>query len=209
MNNPRGRWTLAVLVVILSAVLLVSLLTQQRAEFLLLEAAALFVVALLLVASLRPGLDANGIPEEPGLVVRRFPEEGVTIIVPWQGRAVDVEKLPNGSLPEQPGPQDDFTPKRLVIDWRVYDRKTKETIYTFDPPLKFQVRYTPADFDAAGGLERLKLASVLHKQKRWMVFSEHGHGFKLTPDKSTDNRSGVAFVERVTLWDDRHTAWGG
>ena len=209
MNSPRGRWTLAVLVVILSAVLLASLLTRQTAAFLLVETAMLFVVALLLVASLRPGLDADGVPEEPGLVVRRFPAEGVTIIVPWQGRAVDVEKLPNGSLPEQPGPQDDFTPKRLVIDWRVYDRQTNETIYTFDPPLKFQVRYNPADLDAAGGFERLKLASVVHKEKRWMVFSQKEHGFKLAPDKPTGNRSGVAFVERVTQWDDRHTAWGG
>ena len=209
MNNPRGRWTLAVLVVILSAVLLTSLLTRQETTFLLVEAGVLFVVALLLVASLRPGLDANGTPDEPGLVVRKFPAEGVTIIVPWQGRAVDVEKLPKGSLPEQPGSQDDFTPKRLVIDWRVYDRQTDETLYTFDPPLKFQVRYTPADSDAAGGFERLKLASVVHKEKRWKVFSEQEHGFKLAPDKSTDNRSGVAFVERVTQWDDRHTAWGG
>jgi len=209
MMNAKNKWLWSVLVLALAVVLLLGMLARPQDVWLLAVAAALAIAAAVLVVLLRPGTlpgedDAAG----PKPVVRRFPDEGVTVIIPWQGRAVDIEKLPLGSIGEQPGDQDDFKPKRLVIDWRVYDCSTGETVYEFDPPLKFQVAYTADDASKAGGQDRLRLASVVHKEKRWQVFTRQGHGFKLFPE-SANPGGGIGYVDRVTAWDDRHTGWGG
>ena len=209
MMSAKNTWLWSALVLVLAVVLFLGMLAPLQDTLLQVVAVALVIAAVVLVFVLRPGTppgedEVSG----PRPVVRHFHEEGVTVIIPWQGRAVDIEKLPPGSIGDQPGDQDDFKPKRLVIDWRVYDRHTGETVYEFDPPLKFQVAYTPDDVSKAGGLERLRLASVVHKEKRWQVFNGQGHGFKLIRDSAKPN-TGIGYVDRVSMWDDRHTGWGG
>ncbi len=204
MRNETMRRALALAAVILAAVLLIGLLANLSAGVLQIISAALVVVAVFSMI----GLPAQRFPTGPEPVVRRFEQEGVIVIIPWQGRAVDIEKLPLEPAKPLPGEQDNFKLKRLVIDWRVYDRETNETVYSFDPPIKFQVAYTPGDVEAAGGLEKLKLASVVHKENRWLVFTREEHGFKLIPYDPALPTSGVAFVDRITMWDDRHTGYG-
>jgi len=209
MTNAKNKWLWSVLVLGLAVVLLAGILARPQDTWLQVVAVVLVIAAAVLVFLLRPGTPpGEDEVDGPKPVVRRFREEGVTVILPWQGRAVDIEKLPMGSIGNQPGDQDDFKPKRLVIDWRVYDCSTGETVYEFDPPLKFQVAYAPDDVSKAGGADRLRLASVVHKEKRWQVFTGQGHGFKLIPDSVKPN-AGIGYVDRVTAWDDRHTGWGG
>jgi WD40 repeat protein len=60
---------------------------------------------------------------KPPLVVE-FEDEGVTVEVPWQGREVEIRKLPKGTLENLQSEKDDFLAQRLVINFEVVDAET-------------------------------------------------------------------------------------
>lgn len=193
--------------------------------------------ALLALGALLGGARSQRLSFEDSGSTRVFKSdtEGMILTAPWQGKPVFAEKvLPLGELEDQPAPQEPvtemeagrseaahasghggsqpvgllrrFNPGRLVIDFRLVDANGA-LMTQFHPPLKLEVAFGESDVEAAGGLDRLALASVSHHIGRWYVFGEED-GFEIFQNP---NRPGTGYcvVSRLSGWDDRHIGIGG
>ena len=116
----------------------------------LLGALALMMAAMIVVFMIGCGsLLQQSTPDQTDLVAL-FKEEGVAVVVPWQGKAVRVEKLSPffKELPKQEEQQQQdlvFSPKREVINFEVIDADTEEMLTEFSPPIELYVVYTDED----------------------------------------------------------------
>ena len=145
-------------------------------------------------------------------LVCKAEREGVTVVVPWQGREVRVENLPLGTPEEQAKllscqehqEHDEFCATRLVINFEVVEGKTGEMLSHFDPSIELHVEYTSEDFaeaqEAGGGL-----VLGFWDDTRWVAFTEEKHGFELWPDEPPETGVGVAWI---SSWGDRRIGWG-
>jgi len=187
----------------------------------LLGALALMMAAMIVVFMIGCGsLLQQSTPDQTDLVAL-FKEEGVAVVVPWQGKAVRVEKLSPffKELPKQEEQQQQdlvFSPKREVINFEVIDADTEEMLTEFSPPIELYVVYTDEDLKNAGGVEHLGLAFWDNVGERWVVFTDEKHQFE-TQDKDSwpvdeffdlpDDAVGFGFAS-VKNWDDRPIVWG-
>lgn len=129
-----------------------------------------------------------------------FGNEGVSLVVPWQGYDVEVRKL---DLPDNLPSVDYFTPTRPVINFEIYNVNFPDVPLTeFDPPLELAVSYQIADLFAAQRAGRsLKLA--FWDGQIWQLFSEEKHNLKLLPPST-----GTVATLQIARWGDPSVSWG-
>ena len=134
-------------------------------------------------------------------LVCKAEQERVTVVVPWQGRKVQVENLPPGTLEELWSDKDEFMADRLVINFEVVDAANYEIINTFDPPMQLEVAYTAEDVAKANELENLVLG--FWNDEYWVAFTKEKHDFVL----EGDSNGGIGIV-KILSWGDKPIAWG-
>ncbi|MBC8231536.1 hypothetical protein H8E77_18455 [bacterium] len=187
----------------------------------LLRALALMMAAMLVVFMIGCGSPLQRPTSEQTDLVALFKEEGVVVVVPWQGKEVKVKKLPPffEELPKQEEQQQQdpiFSAKREVINFEVVDANTEEMLTKFEPPIKLYVVYTNEDIQSAGGVENLRLAFWDNVDERWVVFTDKKHQFEMRDKDSwpvneffelPDDAAGFGFAS-VPNWDDLPIAWG-
>lgn len=146
-----------------------------------------------------------------------FEEEGVVVVVPWQGKQVEVKKLDLGN-PKMMEDQDKFLPgttlsiNRLVINFDVFDGDTKLT--AFDPPIELYVAYINEDLQDENGCRRVILA--YWNGERWTRLTAKKNHFELRPKeawpfgehKLLEGALGFGFAS-IPDWDDGDIGWGG
>jgi hypothetical protein len=101
--------------------------------------------------------------------VVEFKEEGVTVMLPWQGRESTVQKVAPDSEPfYNPNNLTDKVIIRLVIILEIIDTETAQKITSFDPAMILTVKYTLDDVEVAnnngGTAENLALAQYDHEK---------------------------------------------
>lgn len=135
-----------------------------------------------------------------------FEPEGVTIIIPEPESRIAVRKLRLPDLSELPGGTEEFTPKRLVINFEFYDKDKQDVeLVSQNLPIEMRVRFVPEDLDRADKKpEKLKLGYFW--ADKWWVFGEKKHGFHLKP-REDDPRHGEGVVTLRT-WNDPKVGWG-
>lgn len=128
-----------------------------------------------------------------------FPE-GVTIIVPEQGRRVGVRLAP---IPPGLGPDENFRPIRIVANVVLFDRDTDEILTRFDPPIEIDVRYHSSDLFEVARLARvLKLA--YWNGTKWVVLDRDENKFTLLPPTT-----GMVGEVQISDWEgDPAISWG-
>ena len=186
----------------------------------LLGALALMMASMLVVFMVGCGSLLQTSTSDQADLVALFKEEGVAVIVPWQGKEVKVKKLPPffEELPKQEEQQQQdpvFWAKREVINFEVVDENTDEIMTEFEPPIELYVVYTDEDLKNAGGLEHLGLAFWDNVGERWVVFTDTKHSFEFRDMDSwpfddfglPDDAAGFGFAS-VKNWDDLPIACG-
>ena len=138
--------------------------------------------------------------------------DGVTITVPYQGKAITIEQLPLGNLADQPSGQErvsedpacpaSFKPHRLAIDFQAVDAN-RNLLTRFCVPLTMRIYISQADVAAAGGNpDNLRLANVDHPTGWWEVYDAR-------PVLDSSDPRWVGYIEaKLTKWDDRPSGVG-
>jgi hypothetical protein len=172
------------------------------------------VFALIFVFFANPSKKAQTDPSQP--LVGDFPDKGVLVIVPWQGRPVAVIAAPSLPLDRMKSDRDEFTPDELVINVEVVDGHDQHIVLTdFDPSVEMQFKLSPRQIEAARKLavDQKKpaetpedLAAVIKvgfwDGARWVLFTREKHGFQIVGSQD----SLVAKV-RLKKWGDPPIAW--
>lgn len=100
---------------------------------------------------------------------------GVSVVVPWQGRSVEVRRLPVAGYAVSTSLQA-FVRGRTVVSFGVYEEGSGDLIASFDPPIEVTVAYAAPDFTAAEpfvGDRELALAAWDEPGNEWEPL---GHG---------------------------------
>ncbi len=200
-----GPWTTAtaVAVVVLAIAEIVVLVGNVEFQLSNLLTLLALILALLiaLVILLAGQLGGPGTPPGEGEPIeKRFPDKGVTVTVPWQGRAVDIVRLPLLPLEKLASDTDEFKPKRLVMNFEVVDAKHTDSIITdFEPPFELRVEL-PEDY----------LAGIKHNYDaiemgfwdgcRWIEFTKEKHQFTVRPNDPPG--SGAVATAMISNWAD-------
>jgi hypothetical protein len=160
------------------------------------------IVLSILLAACEPVYDEtqNTEPPEPTPTpqVVEFPEEGVTVILPWQPsqeEELEIVKLDVNKYDSRLGDQCGWI--RTVINFEVIDTH-EEPVDTFDPPMTLTVTFTITDALEAGGRENLILGFFDEELEYWKPI-ENG-------ETVIDGETQTGTVH-VTDWGDRHGCW--
>jgi hypothetical protein len=145
------------------------------------------------------------------IIPRQINHEGADVFpdqVPWAIGAPEPEEAPEG-----------MTVVKRVINFRiVVDSKDPVTqiedeleSIDLDPPITIEVPFTSEDVEAAGGIDRLKLACDIHvhlgeDHASWKLFGQDTifgtvHTFWIDPNRL------LGIVEGVSAWADPHIIW--
>lgn len=128
-----------------------------------------------------------------------FPE-GLTVIIPDQKRRVGVRLDP---IPPDLGPDENFTPIRIVANVVLFDRDTDEILTRFDPPIEFNVRYTSNDLFESARIARAIILAYWNGTK-WVRLDKPENKFTLLKPST-----GMVGEILVTDWEaDPAIAWG-
>ncbi len=206
-----GPWTTAtaVAVVVLAIAEIVVLVGNVEFQFSNLLTLLALILALLiaLVILLAGQLGGPGTPPGEGeSAEKRFPDKGVTVTVPWQGRTVDVVRLPLLPLEKLTSDTDEFKPKRLVMNFEVVDAKDTDTVVTdFEPPFELRVDI-PEEY----------LAGIKHNYDaiemgfwdgcRWIKFTREKHQFQMRPNDPPG--TGAVAIAMISNWADPPCGYG-
>jgi len=164
-------------------------------------ALVLTVVAVWLIMAVRADHDRRRNMNEP--LIQSYPDKGVKVTVGWQGYEVNVLRLPQATLEEMQSPDDEFKPRRLLLNVVVARADDADRLVSkFDPPLQLEIAYSQEDLDIA--LKR----DLKHPQLgfwdgcKWVLFREEKHSLKhVTADKPTEQAVGYALVT-LSEWAD-------
>lgn len=152
-----------------------------------------------------------------GDLVVPFEEEGVVVVVPWQGKQVEVKKL-DLVPPKMMQDQDKFLPgatvsiNRLVINFDVFDGDT--TLATFDPPIQLYIAYMNDDLQNVNGC---RVILAYWNGQRWTRFNGKRNHYELRPnaawpfDEYFELPEGAMGFGSASIpdWDDGDIGWGG
>ena len=203
-------WTTvtAVAVVVLAIAEIVLLVGNVEFQFSNLLTLLALILALLiaLVILLAGQLGGPGVPGEGEPVEKRFPDKGVKVTVPWQGRAVDVVRLPLLPLEKMASDTDEFKPKRLVMNFEVVDAKDTDSLVTdFKPPFELRVDI-PEEY----------LLGIKHNYDaiemgfwdgcRWIKFTREKHQFQVRPNDPPG--TGAVATAMISNWADPAFGYG-
>jgi len=164
-------------------------------------ALVLTVVAVWLITAVRTDHERRS--NMKGTLIEPYPDKGVTVTVEWQGYEVKVLRLPQATLEEMQSPDDEFKPRRLLLNVVVARADDTDRLVTkFDPPLQLEIAYSQEDLDIA-----LKRA-LKHPQLgfwdgcKWVLFREEKHSLKhVAAEKPTEEIIGYAVVT-LSEWAD-------
>lgn len=167
----------------------------------ILVALVLTVVAVWLIAAIREAHDRRRDMNDP--VIQPYPDKGVKVTVAWQGYPVQVLRIPQATLEELRSAQDEFTPRRLLLNVVVARAEDTDRLVTkFAPPLELEIAYTQEDLDAARKQELVYPQVGFWDGCKWVLFTEKKHNLKYTPaDKPTPEVAGYATVA-LSEWAD-------
>jgi hypothetical protein len=151
--------------------------------------------------------------EKPELV-KVFPNEGVTIIIPPQLSFVLVRQkgfISPVTLKRIPLPEG-FNLIRPVINIDLFNPHDHGRLQkTFEPPVEIHVRFTRADLAAAEAYKKtLQLAYLFQDKDRkwhWALFTKENSGFELKCDPNPE--TGGEGVVKISHWGDPMLVWGG
>jgi len=139
-------------------------------------------------------------------IIRRFEflSEGVTVILPFQGRSIRIFQLPLNPNDEMPVDQRNFNIVRNVINLKLsIDEGGNSMITEFDPPIELQVKYTSFDYAASSG----KLNLTYWDGNKWVYFADVHQNYQLLPFFPDRREIGGIAIVRISAWDDPHIAW--
>jgi len=139
-------------------------------------------------------------------IIRRFEflSEGVTVILPYQGRSIRIFQLPLNPNDEMPIGQQNFNVVRNVINLKLAVDEGANPIATeFNPPIELQVKYTSFDYAEAGGKPNL----AYWDGKNWVYFVDVHRNYQLLPIFPERWELGGIAIVKIASWDDPHIAW--
>jgi hypothetical protein len=172
-------------------------------ELLALMAAALVltVLAVWLIAAARADHESG--TDLKGTLVETYPDKGVQVTVDWQGYEVKVLRLPQAALEEMQSVDDEFKPRRLLLNVVVARADDADRLVTrFDPPLQLEIAYSLEDGDIARkrNLDYPQLG--FWDGCKWVLFRAEKHGLKyMAAEKPTAEVAGHAHVT-LHEWSD-------
>jgi hypothetical protein len=142
--------------------------------------------------------------EEQNSASKSWQAKGVRARVPEQaGIEVEINEKPYGD----PGSTSDFTVIRHLVNFEVVDKKTKNPVESFSPPMRLTVCYTQDDVDGAGDVNKLKLAAWDGKKWRNLPITCIGRDDCPCPFTGA-GFVGAAEVLITARWADPPVAWG-
>lgn len=138
-------------------------------------------------------------------VLKSWPAKGVRAQVPPQtGIEVEIKEKPYGN----PESTDEFTVIRHLVNFEVVDKQTNNPVESFAPPMRITACYTQSDVDAAGGVNKLKLAAWDGKKWRNLPITCIDRDDCPCPFADA-GFIGAAEVLITARWADPPVAWGG
>ncbi len=111
----------------------------------------------------------------PRLFTREF-KERVKLTVKWQGYPINVLRLPYPPQEEMQSEQDEFKPRRLLLNPALVVQSRREQLVSkFDPPIEIQIAYTRVDlkFAQEHGLEYPQAG--FWDGCKWVLFTQEKH----------------------------------
>lgn len=164
-------------------------------------ALVLTVVAVWLITAVRADHDRRS--EMKGTVVESYPDKGVKVTVDWQGYEVKVLRLSQATLEEMQSSDDEFKPRRLLLNVVIARTDDADRLVTkFDPPLQLEIAYSQEDADIALKHELKYPQLGFWDGCKWVLFREDKHSLKhAAADKPTEQAVGYATVT-LSEWAD-------
>ena len=224
-KEPRNRtlllW-LAIIIVALTVIGAMSMIFDASRSFLgiviiLMLIPTVVLVFAMLVNPAKRGGHSGGDPSTP--LVADYPDKGVTVIVPWQGRAVIVQSMPSVPLDQLKSERDAFKPGGLLMNPEVLDARHPETVLTtFEPPMEIQVKFPNAAIENARQLVRKQKQNEKYEPTtdevvaalqlgfwdgaRWVQFTKEKHKLRFL------TTAGIVGVVSLSKWGDPPIGWG-
>jgi hypothetical protein len=206
-----GPWTTAaaVAVVVLAVAEIVVRVGNVEFQFSNLLTLLALILALLiaLVILLAGWLGGPGTSPGEGMPIeKRFPDKGVTVKVPWQGRAVDIVRLPLLPLEKLASDTDEFKPTRLVMNFEVVDAKdTDKVVADFDPPFELRV-VIPEEYLVGIKHNYDAIEMGFWNGCRWIKLTREKHQFQVRPNDPPG--TGAVATAMMSNWADPPFGYG-
>jgi hypothetical protein len=164
-------------------------------------ALVLTVVAVWLISAVRADHDRRR--DMQGTLIESYPDKGVKVTVDWQGYEVKVLRLPQATLEEMQSPDDEFKPRRLLLNVVVAHADDADRLVTkFDPPLQLEIAYSQEDLDIALKHDLKYPQLGFWDGCKWVLFREEKHSLKhVAAEKPTEQTVGYALVT-LSEWSD-------
>ena len=164
-------------------------------------AVLLSIVVVWFIMATRGDHDRRRDMNEP--LIQAYDDKGVKVTVEWQGYEVKVLRIPQARLEEMQSPDDEFKPRRLLLNVVVARADDLDQLVTkFEPPLQLDIAYSQEDLDFARKHEMTYPQLGFWDGCKWVLFSEKKHGLKMV-DAAKPTSQAVGFAH-VTLseWSD-------
>lgn len=164
-------------------------------------ALVLTVVAVWLIMAVRADHDRRR--DMKGTLIESYPDKGVKVTVDWQGYEVKVLRLPQATLAEMQSLDDEFKPRRLLLNVVVARVDDADRLVTkFDPPLQLEIAYSQEDLDIALKHELKHPQLGFWDGCKWVLFREEKHRLQhVAAEKPTEQIVGYAIVT-LSEWAD-------
>ncbi|CAG0936019.1 hypothetical protein TFLX_04880 [Thermoflexales bacterium] len=164
-------------------------------------ALVLTIVVVWLIMTTREHHDRRRPMNEP--VIQSYPDKGVKVTVGWQGYAVQVLRIPQATLEEMRSAQDEFQPRRLLLNVVVARTDDADRLVTkFEPPLQLEIAYSQEDLEVARKHDLAYPQIGFWDGCKWVLFRENKHGLRyVTAERTTTEVAGYAVVT-LSEWSD-------
>jgi len=146
-----------------------------------------------------------------------FPDKGVEIFIPPQGKNIKVEarmisKTKWDKIQLKPG---DYTPQRGVINFQVFD-ENDIVVKTFKPPIELKVFFTQEDKDQPDKNKPVVLGYLVEKEEeekeRWILFDVEEHQLRQHYVEDSDSLAVNSwtgyFTVEINKWGDPSVSVG-